>query len=564
MANKKYTEIAEEKKKSNEDIVRQQADEQTALVNKTADDAIARAERDTNAKVEEADRAYIDMINAADIQKELDIRDIRETRANMGLSRSGLASTETTAATLSAGNKTAAAQRQRQSAIDTLRQSLLDYKADTEAQRNAQNLQIKQTADSNIQSYGDKWDTWATENQIAQDNTDEQNRRNGILSLNIPDSVKTTAIENGWTVSQAEAKGKAVADQTENERKANLYAAWQNKEITEEIYRQAIADPSYDVDDALAAMATYTAGKQEENASFAASLLQSGAISPELYATAIRAGWDIPTIIDMANKAKTDTETQRVSAIDAAYQSGAISQYVRDYAKVNGLTADQAKLLEQEQEAQNVSARNEENAAAEKQRLADLDALYDKGGENAKIDVDTWMMAKEKGWSASLAFSYQKNKDQLDAALQNGTISKETYNDAIDNGYTYDSVIAYEKAKKGQEAAYNNILSSAKKMIYSNTVKMTNGRERNVYSEDGKRNALAYLFQLYSFGSIDAVTADKLAKDLGFSEDELTAYANENDVVAPFKPSQETGLTVLWSDKNGQPGGKLTRNDAFR
>lgn len=459
----KYQELADESTKKYTEQAKQQAEEQTALVDQNAQANISKAERDTTARIEEADRAYIDMINQADIQKELDMRNIRETRANMGLSRSGLASTEMTAATLSAGNKTAAAQRQRQAAINTLRQSLLDYKNEVERESAAQKLSIKQTADSNILSYGDTKKTWALENDAAVDDANESNRRSGILSLDISDELKTQAIEEGWSIGQAAAKGKAVADQIENERKANLYAAWQNKEITEEIYRQAIADPSYDVDDALAAMATYTAGQQEESASFAASLLQSGAISSELYATAIRAGWDIPTIIDMANKAKTDTETQRVSAIDAAYQSGAISQYVRDYAKVNGLTANQAKLLEQEQRVQGVDA-NEEALNQNRQILEDL---FDKDDTKSKLTPQVYSLAYNEGWDPTLALKIDEGyKKVADEMGQNGKEAAVQYvmDHYANDFYIFDAVCtlagitdadidAYRSTKANQRAA---------------------------------------------------------------------------------------------------------------
>lgn len=612
MASTKYADEAKKREQAYTDTRKTQAEEQTALVDQSAADAVARAERDTAKQVKEADRAYVDMINDADIQKELDIRNIRETRANMGLSRSGLASTEMTAATLSAGNKTAAAQRQRQSAIDALNKSLLDYKAEAEANRNAQNLNIKQEADTDILNYKDMWSKWGMENDMRVDENNESTRRNGILSLNISDDIKTKAIENGWTVSQAAAEGKRVADETESTRRNSLYTAYQKGDISYEIYTQALADPAYDLDDAVAAQAvsnaeesaatkkynesyalemlsdglidhaTYSQALKEgwnvekisvaaqegsakkKNEAFAAAMLESGAIDYALYATALRANWDPETLATQMQKNATGKETARKQSLDAACSSGIITEYVRDYAKVNGLTLEQAKLAQSEMNSQSANAENE--AKAEKKRLEELDVLYDNGGENGIIDPDVWLMARENGWSGSYALEYQKNKEELKAALEDGLITQEAYDDALVNGYAEDSVISIEKAKKEREATYNKILYTAKKLMYNKTATTSSGRERNIYSESGRKDAMAYLFRLYSSNYIDAETADRIASELGFSPEELTVYANENEVVAPSVASENKWFipVPLMGDKNAQPGSKPTRGDLLK
>lgn len=155
--------LEDQTKKVNEDA--QKAIDET---NKQTDERIASAEASTQELLKQTDEDYIDAINAADLQKELDLRNIRETRANMGLSRSGLSSTEQTAAILSAGNKTAAAQRQRQAAIDTLKKSLADYKIQQEDSRRSGILSIEQSANDSIAKYGQKVYADAYDAQVAE------------------------------------------------------------------------------------------------------------------------------------------------------------------------------------------------------------------------------------------------------------------------------------------------------------------------------------------------------------------------------------------------------------
>lgn len=505
MASTKYIEEAEKRAQTYENMRKTQADEQTALVNKNADDAIARAERDTTTQIQDADRSYIEMINDADIQKELDIRDIRETRANMGISRSGLASTEVTAATLSAGNKTAAAQRQRQSAIDTLKQSLLDYKANTEAERNAQNLNIKQASDMDILDYKDTWSKWGMENDMRVDENDEANRRSGILSLDIPDDIKSEAIEKGLTVSQAAAMGKLVAEGEENKRRLELQAGKEAGLYSQEVYDRAIVTPGATreqakvwqnelnaeqaqeatsaalqfADSMLSAKlidpATYVKAKAEgwseeeiakaaedastnaentrlgelkaafdanliskdvydlavatpgttlaqakvwqnenaqaaadENQKFALAMLESGAIDPALCATATRANWDPETLTTQMQKNATNIETARNQSLDAACSSGIISEYIRDYAKVNGLTLEQAKLAQTEMNSQNANAENEAEAEALETNRQILDNLYDKDETKTKLSGSVYTLAYTEGWDPSFALEVER------------------------------------------------------------------------------------------------------------------------------------------------------------
>lgn len=135
-----------EMKKGYEEIGNKEKDS----INQKKDKNIAYAEKETAEKIDETTDDYVDILRSAGIQKELDLRDIQETRANMGLSRSGLSATEQTAAILSAGNKTAAAQRNRQKAIDSLNQSLANYRIQQETEANDAILAIDKGIEENL------------------------------------------------------------------------------------------------------------------------------------------------------------------------------------------------------------------------------------------------------------------------------------------------------------------------------------------------------------------------------------------------------------------------------
>ena len=81
--------IAEEKKRQEE-----LAEQKKAEQNKLSDEKITAAQESVALQKQQTNRDYIDVVRNAEIQREMDLRNIRETRANMGLSRSGLSSTE--------------------------------------------------------------------------------------------------------------------------------------------------------------------------------------------------------------------------------------------------------------------------------------------------------------------------------------------------------------------------------------------------------------------------------------------------------------------------------------
>lgn len=224
MANDYYKkgeeEYAKQEKSANE-TAQKKKDEITAQVG----EANALAERNTQEQIEDTTDEYLDIVRSAGIQKELDLRDIRETRANMGLSRSGLSATEQTAATLSAGNKVGNAQIARQTAIDTLNQSLIDYKNENAAWERQQHLAIDAakdeslskirtdifdaatTATSNDYQAGVKADAEKYSAYIKSQENNEKSRKDDLKTLKDSGSIDTSLFQyaymNGLTGKQA-------------------------------------------------------------------------------------------------------------------------------------------------------------------------------------------------------------------------------------------------------------------------------------------------------------------------------------------------------------------------
>ncbi len=148
-----YREQGEQAKKKNEEDTLAQADTEKAEVNTQIDQLIAKAESDAAAQQQTVESDYRDLIDTVAVQRELDRRQISEAMANMGLTKSGLNATQQTAVQLSAGNKTAAAQRQRQAAVDALTQSLAEYKMEAENNRRESVNAIDSAAQQSIAEY---------------------------------------------------------------------------------------------------------------------------------------------------------------------------------------------------------------------------------------------------------------------------------------------------------------------------------------------------------------------------------------------------------------------------
>ncbi len=240
MAKTDWDGIRDTKKKDYSELVTKQADESIDRVNTLTDENIAQAEADTTKAIDKTTDDYVDILRSAGIQKELDLRDIQETRANMGLSRSGLSATEQTAAILSAGNKTAEAQRNRQKAIDSFNDGLEKYKREAESQRAADILKIEQQRDTDIFNNDQKWDNWAFEGKEAEKAANDTNLVTARTAGLIDDETLQLARDNGWSYEEA-IKHYAPTKAT-NDYNSTILGWVQSGSISPELYQKIMKE----------------------------------------------------------------------------------------------------------------------------------------------------------------------------------------------------------------------------------------------------------------------------------------------------------------------------------
>lgn len=271
----KYIKHAEEESKKYGATVDEQA--QAAIDETTTqyDERIAAAEREARELEKQTTDDYISAINAIDLQKALDIKDIQETRANMGLSRSGVSATEQTAAVLAAGNRSNAANLQRQKAIDSLTKSLSDYKIQQGDQLRSDILSINESADKAKADYAANLYEKAYDATAAEEETKRKvneaalkEKRDSLDSAfkYLSDDEKRQylpiymrAIDDGLNGTQFLSRVSAEGARLKNE--AELKTLLDEGQIDEETYNAAMKSG----DSADKALATYTE-RQEEKA----------------------------------------------------------------------------------------------------------------------------------------------------------------------------------------------------------------------------------------------------------------------------------------------------------
>ena len=164
----KYRQNAEDIVKKYDEERMATAEQDIAEVNTQIDDQIAKAESDVAQKKVQLGEDYRTVLDTVAVQREIDKKQIAETMANMGLSRSGLSATQQTAVQLSSGNKVAAADRQRQAAVDSLVASLAEYKRESENTRRTSQNSIIASAKSDIADYSQKVYAAADEAEAAE------------------------------------------------------------------------------------------------------------------------------------------------------------------------------------------------------------------------------------------------------------------------------------------------------------------------------------------------------------------------------------------------------------
>jgi hypothetical protein len=202
MALKQFYDLYDEE---NLELLKQSKDKRNALaqtvkdtINANAQDTIQQIESAGEASIKDAEHAYDDVINIANVQRLVDERAVSEAMANMGMTDSGLNRTQQTAVQLSASRKIAEAQIARQKQIDALALQIRQNILDVEKQRSADLAEAETSRQADIMGIEDTYNT--NRNKFATDMYEQtqkaEQERNKALSDTIAiieDSQKTDA-----------------------------------------------------------------------------------------------------------------------------------------------------------------------------------------------------------------------------------------------------------------------------------------------------------------------------------------------------------------------------------
>lgn len=383
-------------------LITDQADKSIERVNTVTDESIAQAETDTAKAIDETTDDYVDILRSAGIQKELDLRDIRETRANMGLSRSGISATEQTAAILSAGNKTAEAQRNRQKAIDSLNDGLAKYKREAESNRDAEILEIEQQRDTDILNNNQQWDNWL----FNKNEENDTNLINAVVSGDINEDTYQEAINKGWTA------GEAI----------------------------------------ISYLPTKKAKSEEESKnSILMTWVQENYISPELYQKAKNEGLSLDEVMLLAEQEndKKAADEMYKSTVFGFWQSGVFSkeQYDEIMAKRPPLDDVISLAMQQSEKNAEAAAKIEAQQKGIEAKQTRVKGLYE-AFENNVINDTTLRYAISNNLTLQEAIQYENENKEWDEAVENGSITQAQATAARKAGKSVDYAIAKAGAEK--------------------------------------------------------------------------------------------------------------------
>lgn len=208
MALKQFYDLYDEE---NLELLNQSRNKRNALaqtvkdtINANAQDTIQQIETAGEASIKDAEHAYDDVINIANVQRLVDERAVSEAMANMGMTDSGLNRTQQTAVQLSASRKIAEAQIARQKQIDALALQIRQNIIDVERQRNADLAEAETSRQADIMGIEDAYNT--NRNAFAAD---------------MYEQTQKAAQEQAKAEAEAEAdKKKAEAEALKNKAKA--------------------------------------------------------------------------------------------------------------------------------------------------------------------------------------------------------------------------------------------------------------------------------------------------------------------------------------------------------
>ena len=379
-----YSQTAEEKiKKKNLEIDAETA-KATELVNKNADEAIRRMSGEVSASTSEANQAYRDSILRADLQKELDLRDIRESMAKSGMARSGISQTQQTAAVLSAGNKSAKADRQRLATIDALNKSLADYKNEMNLERENKLFSLEQTANQQKSAYAENQESWVQ--QMEQ--KDESARVSLLNTLGLDSVTLSKAVSEGWTPEYAAQVKKEKDEANEETRVSELDAAKSSGQLSEYIWQAAKAG-GYTLQQALALQLEQNENDRQTLASAALDFLGKGYIDLNTYNRAVNGEIGIGELTKMAQKYVTAHNTKAADwtdALNVLYNDGEGVLTPQAYAMAIKNNWDPATALEyQNPKAEPAESLTEKYAKTAKQMLSG--SLGKTGALNYLVDL---------------------------------------------------------------------------------------------------------------------------------------------------------------------------------
>lgn len=226
----KAAEEAEEYEKQR----KQQAAEVIAQTNAAATTAAQAAQDKTGAAIRDERRSTLDTLDTAAVQKQLTLRQVRESMANLGLTASGTEAAWLKAAAVTEKRQQQTAERTRDEAITALTEALSRTEAEIESERAAAELKEMQDAEQDSASNRTKlmdaaYDAEAKEEaarvkaeatveaarlkaaaqEESASTTDRQyesNRKSALLKLYNENAITlemyTRALEEGWTVDE--------------------------------------------------------------------------------------------------------------------------------------------------------------------------------------------------------------------------------------------------------------------------------------------------------------------------------------------------------------------------
>ncbi len=471
--------------KENEEKIDENAKKKIDNATAVHDSNIQTAEREYADAERAATDDYVSAINSIDLQKALDIKDIQETRANMGLSRSGISATEQTAAVLAAGNRTNATRNQLQKTVDSLTKSLADYKIGQNQELQSTILSINEAADQSKAEY---------RKDVTADANEQQQTM--LKALGLDSDIYAQAIEQGWDGEEA------LAEQVKKNN-GIIDTMFVNGEITAEVRDHAKKNG-------------YTPDQTKEHQKLVT---------------------------------ENENEKNRVAQIEQWYQDGVIDRdvylkYISD--KTAPLSA--VLLAQETKEAttrENETKANRESLKAAYNTLSEEDqkvfgSLYIEMWEKGATGEQFLATVKNR-----IAVS-EKNTTELDTLLEAGTITKDEYDKAVKNGETASTVMQKKEKRKMLDDSFAEFKNYIKEggTVYNVS---SEAELEDLISEEESRPWWAFAEYSKSARKYDnyLATRDAVEKIVDMETDETITPVERDSLLLELGINKTTYLIIL-------------------